>query len=273
MRRAGESGNGMVCSFGALRIWYPALASTMDAASTLATNGAPIGTVVETDHQTAGRGRQGRVWTAAPGSGLLTSWILRTSHSPQCVGVLSPLVALAVIRAVRRAAPDAPLAFKWPNDVLVDGRKLAGILLTSRSHGAEVTIIAGIGVNVRAESVPDSSTATALDEWHEGASAGELRNCIAFELECVWRRFEQHPLLVAGDHAELESLLMWKDELVEVYAGAGPVTGAVLGVEPDGSLRLQSHETGPVVTVHAGEVVRGPRDVGANSADSYRILS
>lgn len=245
----------------------------MYVASSLAAGGAPVGTVVETDYQTAGRGRQGRVWSAGPGSSLLTSWILRTRRSAPSIAVLSPMVALALIRAVRRLAPHAPVGFKWPNDVLVDDRKLAGILLTSRVHGDETVIIAGIGVNVHAASVRESSTATSLDEWYASANAGELRNGLAAELERMWERFERDASLTGEDHAELESMLVWRDEVVDVQAGSGVVTGTLLGIEPDGSLTLRSCESGQVVALHAGEVMRGPRRVGAKAVESYRILS
>ena len=270
--RAGEAAE-LGGRFGSLRIWYPELESTMQIASSLAAGGAPTGTVVETDYQTEGRGRQGRVWSADPGSSLLTSWILRTRHSAPSIAVLSPLVALALIRTVRRVVPRAPIRFKWPNDVLIDDRKLAGILLTSRAHAAETLIIAGIGVNVHAASVPDSSTATSLDEWHAVASARELRNGLAFELERAWEWFERDASLTGEDHAELESMMVWRNEVVDVQAGSGAMMGTLLGIERDGSLRLRTCKSGRVVALHAGEVVRGPRRVGAKAADSYRILS
>ena len=121
---------------GAPRVHHRSVDSTNERAKALALRGAPHGTVVTADEQTAGRGRQGRGWVAAPGSAVLLSVVLRPPPES---------VPLAAAVAVADAVP-ADCRIKWPNDVLVDGRKLAGILVEGRPQ--EGWAVLGIGLNV-----------------------------------------------------------------------------------------------------------------------------
>jgi BirA family transcriptional regulator, biotin operon repressor / biotin---[acetyl-CoA-carboxylase] ligase len=118
--------------------------STNTVARELAAAGAPHGTVVTADEQTAGRGRQGRAWTAPPGAALLYSAILRPlgpQHS------LLPLaVAFAVCETAERLRPEIECKVKWPNDVHLDGRKLAGVLIEARPQDGWAVL--GIGLNL-----------------------------------------------------------------------------------------------------------------------------
>ena len=133
------------------RLHLRATTSTNDRARALAVEGAPHGTLVTAAEQHAGRGRQGRTWSAPPGRALLLSLVLRDPP-----GLLPLTAALAVARV---AGPAARI--KWPNDVLVDGRKVAGILAEGRPD--ERWAILGIGLNValRVEDLPAELHATA----------------------------------------------------------------------------------------------------------------
>ena len=123
------------------RVHYRVIGSTNARARELAASGAPHGTVVTAAEQSAGRGRQGRTWTAAPGRALLCSIVIR--DPPR----LLPLVAgVAVAEVVTALGPGSPARIKWPNDVLVDGRKVAGILVEGRPQAGWA--VAGIGLNV-----------------------------------------------------------------------------------------------------------------------------
>ena len=123
------------------RVHYRVIGSTNARARELAGSGAPHGTVVTAAEQSAGRGRQGRTWTAAPGRALLCSIVIR--DPPR----LLPLVAgVAVAEVVTALGPGSPARIKWPNDVLVDGRKVAGILVEGRPQAGWA--VAGIGLNV-----------------------------------------------------------------------------------------------------------------------------
>ncbi len=116
--------------------------STNERAKELALSGAPHGTLVTAGEQTAGRGRQGRTWTAAPGEALLISIVLRE---------LRPTLPLSAAVAVCEALP-VECAIKWPNDIWIDGRKLAGILVEGRPQ--EGWAVLGIGLNVATETFP-----------------------------------------------------------------------------------------------------------------------
>jgi BirA family biotin operon repressor/biotin-[acetyl-CoA-carboxylase] ligase len=139
--------------------------STQTVAFALAAGGAPAGTVVIADSQAAGRGRRGHVWLDEPGASLLASVVLRPRLSPARVPLLSLAVGVAVAEALQAVAGVAA-RLKWPNDVLVGGRKIAGILLESRL-GPAVLVVAGIGVNLAQRTFPPpldgSATSVALE--------------------------------------------------------------------------------------------------------------
>jgi BirA family transcriptional regulator, biotin operon repressor / biotin---[acetyl-CoA-carboxylase] ligase len=120
--------------------------STQAVAFTLAADGAADRTVVVAQAQTAGRGRRGRLWLDEPGASLLTSIILRPRLTPARLPTLSLAAGVAVAEALERVTGLMP-RLKWPNDVLVDGRKLAGILLESRI-GPSPLVVLGVGVNL-----------------------------------------------------------------------------------------------------------------------------
>ena len=149
--------------------YYHRLGSTNDEARRLAADGAAAATVVVADEQTAGRGRQGRAWTSPPGN-LFASVLLRPAVPTGRFGELALLAGVAVADTVAGLMPsrDASLRvrLKWPNDVLIDGAKTAGILVEQEGDAA----ILGIGINVgqRPSGIPYPATALAL----AGASAG-----------------------------------------------------------------------------------------------------
>lgn len=131
--------------------------STLDVAHRLALGGAPTGTLIIADEQTAGRGRGGKSWASAPGAGLWLTLIERPVDTSG-LDVLSLRVGLAAARALDRFAAE-PIRVKWPNDLYIDRGKLAGILVEARWRESELEWVAiGLGVNVRApEGVPGSA--------------------------------------------------------------------------------------------------------------------
>jgi len=132
------------------------VSSTMDVASELAADGAPSGTLVLADHQIKGRGRGGRLWTAAAGVGIWCTLIERMADSGT-LDVLSLRVGLRVASALDRLTPAA-VGLKWPNDLYLQGGKLGGILVETRWRGSrpEWTAI-GVGINCREAVHPGSS--------------------------------------------------------------------------------------------------------------------
>jgi BirA family biotin operon repressor/biotin-[acetyl-CoA-carboxylase] ligase len=139
--------------------WHPTISSTMTAASRLASEGTASGTVVGAEEQTAGQGRHGRAWHSEPGSGLYISIILRRRFTPTALPVVTLALGLAVREAILKAA-DLACDLRWPNDLLIESQKCAGILTTLESSA----IIAGIGINVNHSSFPAelSNIATSL---------------------------------------------------------------------------------------------------------------
>ena len=143
---------------------FRGLGSTFDAVHDVAAHGAPAGTVVIAEEQTAGRGRDGRTWHS-PVGGVWLGMLLRPARAE--LGVISVRVGLAVEDAVDALLGRFETRLKWPNDVLLGERKLAGILCEGRWHGDTLQWLAlGVGVNVR-NAIPAAvgRRAVALEEW------------------------------------------------------------------------------------------------------------
>ena len=144
-------------------LWFPTVESTNDVAARLADTGEPEGTVVVADAQTAGRGRHGRVWVSPPAAGLYTSVVLRPPADALDLMTLTAGVALA---EGLRAATGIETGVKWPNDIYVNGRKVAGILAEGgASSGGATHVVLGFGINLLPAALPPdvASRATALE--------------------------------------------------------------------------------------------------------------
>jgi BirA family transcriptional regulator, biotin operon repressor / biotin---[acetyl-CoA-carboxylase] ligase len=147
-------------SFGAPHRHYRRIDSTNSRARELVEAGAPGGTVVTADAQTAGRGRQGRTWTAPPGKALLYSAILRPLDERH---LLLPLSApLAVCAAAEELAPEVGCQIKWPNDVWVEGRKLAGVLIEAKPQEGWAVIGVGMNISISHDEFPPDLRDTAI---------------------------------------------------------------------------------------------------------------
>jgi BirA family transcriptional regulator, biotin operon repressor / biotin---[acetyl-CoA-carboxylase] ligase len=208
----------------------------------------PEGAVAVAEHQTAGRGRTGRQWEDAEGRSLLCSVLLRPAGGP--LPQLSLVVALAVAEAIEDVAALAPLV-KWPNDLLLDGRKVAGILLEA-SGGA---VIAGIGINVNqdASELPAGTTLGAVSmRVATGAphDRGALLAALLDRLESAYR---------AWASAGLQALI-GRLEPRNALAGRGVVVDGVHGtagrLAADGRLSVRLDD-GRELLVESGEVALG----------------
>lgn len=219
-------------TLGTPRLHLRETTSTNDRARELAGRGAPHGTLVTAGGQTAGRGRQGRVWTAPPGRALLCSLVLRT------FGELLSLAAGVAVAEV--AGPTA--AIKWPNDVLVDGRKVAGILVEGRPQ--EAWAVLGIGVNV-AVALEDFPVELRSRAGTLGRPASELEAFLGTLLEAL-----EHWLAASSD--AVLSAVRARDALLgqPVRWAAGSGVGAGI----DGEGRLLAAADGGLVALDAGEV-------------------
>ena len=232
-------------------LYHQSLASTQDAARQQAERGAPEGTTVLADEQTAGRGRMGRGWVSPPGANLYFSVVLRPSVKH--LRLLSMIWPLAICRALEEVA-GLPARVKWPNDALVRSRKLAGVLIDSElSDGKVHYAIAGVGINVNFDVSPHEeirSTATSIST--------ELGREVAREevLAAVLRCFEElYEAARRGEPVHLD----WKAHLdtlgrrVRVLFGVSVEEGVAEDAEPDGALILRRPD-GSLVRIEAGEV-------------------
>lgn len=143
--------------------------STNTRARELAAAGAPHGTVVTAAEQSAGRGRQGRTWTAPPGKALLYSAIVRPLEEHHMMLPLA--VPLAVCEAAEQMQPSIECKVKWPNDIHVDGRKLAGVLIEARPQDGWAVIGVGLNLSIEEDEFPPELRATAVSLF-SGGSAG-----------------------------------------------------------------------------------------------------
>ena len=226
----------MTAALGRPRLHLRETASTNDRARALAAAGAPHGALVTAGVQTAGRGRQGRTWAGPRGGALLLSLLLRD---------YDPLLPLRAGLAVADLAGD-DARVKWPNDVLLDGRKLAGILVEAR--GQDGWAVLGIGVNVAvdlSDLPPDlRDRAASL-----GRAPGDLEPALGELLRLLERRLDESP---EDSLAALRARDALRDQPVRWADGEG--IGA--GIDDTGALLVRL-AGGALVTLDAGEVHLG----------------
>ena len=207
--------------------------SVLDVAHARAAAGAPGGLLVLADRQTAGRGRQGRVWHSPVGAGVYLAALLRPKVRP-FGGAIAVRVGLALVGAVEEAAPGASPWLKWPNDMMVANRKAGGVLCEARWTGPSQGWIAlGIGVNLRGPVAEElKGRAIALGEVAPGMTRVELLEVLVPRL---WRLAER-PSALAEDEREAFRQRQWVDPAGEDEPVGVDGDGALLVRMPDGSL-------------------------------------
>jgi len=210
--------------------------------------GAPDGAVLVADHQTAGRGRLDRTWEATSGSSLLVSVLLRSMVDAARTHLMVMASALALRDAVGEVAGFDP-ELKWPNDLVVGARKLAG-LLAERDADA---VVVGAGVNVRADAFgPELAARATACEIEAGRAVDRDRLLDAF-LERLAERLDALDAVPVDYRAGLGTL----GRAVRVETGAGDITGTAVDVRDDGALVVRTDDgtdhivtTGDVVHLH-----------------------
>lgn len=219
-------------ALGRPRVHYRLTDSTNARARELAARGAPHGTMVTAGEQSAGRARQGRSWTAAPGRALLCSIVIRDPIR------LLPLAAGAAVADV--VGPDAQI--KWPNDVLVAGRKVAGILVEGRPQDQWAVVGIGLNVALRADDLPVELRQTA-------GTLGLAPEAIEPVLEALLERLER---LMSADAQSLLGVVRQRDALLG--QAVRWVSGRGVGAGIDDTGRLLVATDGRTVALDAGEV-------------------
>lgn len=241
---------------GGLR-FYERIASTNDEAASWASDDAPDFALVMADEQTAGRGRSGNRWFTPPGSALAFSLILKpVEPRPLNIARMAGLGALAVAEACEQHGLQPQI--KWPNDVLSNGRKLAGILVESVWMGnmLEASVV-GIGVNVLAAAVPSPEVitypATSMESelGHPLDRIGVLKQILRSILS--WKGV----LATAEFMQAWEGRLAFRGQEVMLTDGTGnSTTGVFLGLEADGSARLEANHR--IIAFQAGQMSLRP---------------
>ncbi|MCA9696505.1 MAG: biotin--[acetyl-CoA-carboxylase] ligase [Myxococcales bacterium] len=223
---------------------------------------APDGALVSADAQTAGRGRLGRHWSSPPGRDLYASVVLRPGAPQAVYGALALAVGVGLREGLLRAFDGAlpGLSLKWPNDLLLDGRKLAGILCESRWRGREVELVIGFGVNVhRSEDefegpLRDTATslARALPEARRRGRAAILAAILA-ALEIELERFFAGGFAAIRPRYEPHCLVIGRRIAVEEPDGTRREAIAE-GLDEDGALRVRPVGGGASVRVQSADV-------------------
>jgi BirA family biotin operon repressor/biotin-[acetyl-CoA-carboxylase] ligase len=240
-------------------LYFPEIGSTNDVASTLAADGDQEGAIVIADAQTAGRGRRGRTWFSPPGSGLYVSIVL-TPHrarpaADRAVALLTIGVGVALAEAVERWTGLSP-SIKWPNDLLVGRRKLAGILAEGIAGASSPmhAVVLGYGINVGPAAYPSElrDRATSL-ESELGRPIDRAALCAA-TLVSIAARYDD--LLQGRFDAILDA---WRDRApgsrgarVSWDTAAGPQAGVTAGIDHLGALLVRVGDS--VERIVAGEV-------------------
>jgi BirA family transcriptional regulator, biotin operon repressor / biotin---[acetyl-CoA-carboxylase] ligase len=221
--------------------WYATVPSTMDVAEEAALAGAPEGLVIVADEQTHGRGRRGRTWSSPPGAGLYLTFVLRPPVEGAwgvMLGLITLATGVAARAAIGRASGFEP-ELKWPNDVMVGRRKLAGILAEGLGLGrVDQTVLVGLGVNVLSATHVDDITARATsleDELGRPVDRSRVLEELLVAVPKAYddlRRGKADDILRAWRHAAPSA----EGAIVRWQVPEGVRQGTTTGVDPTGAL-------------------------------------
>lgn len=228
---------------GAHVITYAEVDSTMNVASVRAEAGSPHGTVIRAHAQRTGRGRFGRRWESAVGDSLLTSTVLRMP--PLAIGANMAIAATLAVRDTVSHLTGAECAIKWPNDVHVYGRKIAGVLVeASLDTAGNGVAIVGIGLNVNLDpsnfpTIAEAATSLALEAGH-AISADLVEVTLFAKLEAAIRQIAEDPQAALGAwRAALDTL----GRQVTVQTRTGSLAGIAEDVDEKGNLLLRTPDS------------------------------
>ena len=240
--------------FGSTILRLDSVSSTNDAARELAARGASEGTCVLAREQTAGRGRQGRSWSSPAGGGVYLSVILRPEIKAAGSAVLTLAAAVAVAETLKldfEVAAD----IKWPNDVLVSGRKICGILIESAIEGELIQYaVMGIGVNIAEQSFPEEiahSATSLLLESGRLITPEDFLKLLLLRLEHWYTTATSRPDRVIARWQELSSYA--RGCAVRVHSSDWSIEGITRGLSATGALIVELSD-GSTREVHSGEV-------------------
>lgn len=211
------------------------LASSNDTAAELIQCGAGSGTLVLAESQTKGRGRGGNAWSCPKGEGLLFSLVIEPDFDRKYWSRIALAAGLSVVEAVRKLGVAAQI--KWPNDVWIDGRKCAGVLV----EGCESQVIVGIGLNVSVSSFPEEIEHSATSLYKEGIA---MVNREALLADIVRGVFKWGSLCGAHFESVVEQVnahCALRGEMIQLRREAKVLFGMMAGVDPQGHLLLEQN--------------------------------
>lgn len=239
--------------------FYEETDTTNNRARELALEGAPEGTLVVAEKQTAGRGRRGKVWESPLGTGIWMSLVLRPQIMPAEASVLTLLCGLATAEAIE-AEIGLSAGIKWPNDILINGKKAVGILTEMDCEMSEVHfVIPGIGINVNTASFPPEIADIATSLYLECGKTVSRRRLVHKVLERLEEHYETF-LRTGSFTAMLEDYRKHCITLgKEVHVlGREPFFAEALDITPEGELLVRRADNGKEEVVFSGEVsIRG----------------
>ncbi|MEI6207271.1 MAG: biotin--[acetyl-CoA-carboxylase] ligase [Desulfuromonadales bacterium] len=250
-----QSGNGRI---GQRLVCLTQTQSTNADAFQLAEEGAPEGTVVMADAQTAGKGRRGRVWSSPEGVNLYCSVLLRPLIMPHEAPQLTFLSAVAVARAIEKTTTLAP-EIKWPNDVLITGRKVAGLLneMSAETDGINFVILGiGVNLNMTADQFPDDLRHPATSLLLESGSKvvrTSFADIMLQELDTLYTDFLTFGFAPVRQEWQRRCNANGR-RVVVCEAGTEVASGMFAGIDEDGALLLQTGK-GTTERIVSGDVM------------------
>ncbi len=236
---------------------FETIDSTNACARTLGDAGTPEGAVVVADFQTNGRGRQGRMWISEPGSNLLFSVLLRPAVNIEMAGLLTLYASAAVARAIEQCIGE-PVECKWPNDLLLNGKKFCGILLENsfQQSGLGYAIV-GVGINVNQRELPPeiADRATSLARETDMAyDRKDVLHAVLIEMDALYGSAGKGDFSFVVSEWTKRCLMLGKN--VKVQQQENIIEGTALRLNHDGGLVISSN--GGVKTIYAGDVTLEP---------------
>jgi len=233
---------------------FETAASTNDTAKALGAQGAAEGTLVVAETQSSGRGRLGRHWLSPSGMGIYASLLLRPPLPPNELPQITLSTAVAMVRALTRAAGVTP-GIKWPNDLILRGKKLGGILTEMETESDQIRyLVVGLGLNVNDPDFPSELTGTATSLFREeGRTFSRVHILRAWleEFEALYLRFLERGFAEILEEWKQHSVTLGK--CVAVRQGLRQLEGLAIEVADDGALLLETAR-GELVKVTSGEI-------------------
>jgi BirA family biotin operon repressor/biotin-[acetyl-CoA-carboxylase] ligase len=240
-------------------LYFDTIDSTNTKAQELAEKGYPSGTLVVADKQESGKGRRGRSWVSPSGTGIFMTLMIKPDINPNNASMLTLVAALAVAKAITSVTSEEAL-IKWPNDIVVNGKKVCGILTEMNAQFDYINhIVVGIGINVHNESFPEEISQMASSLMIEAGGKRFHRAQIIAETMSYFEQYYDTFLKTQDLSAlvrEYDELLVNRNKSVRVLDPKEPFDGKAMGITPKGELIVDTWESRKLVS--SGEVsVRG----------------